>query len=165
MRWWREQRSNVVSHESRVESQSVRQKDECEARMTKSKQGSLIPAERIEHAILLLRGQKVMIDADLAALYAVETGQLVRAVKRNIERFPQDFAFQLTQQGFTNLMADLRRMHLTEDFVSTSQTIWGMRYEIVAPITGPSGDAVLFRSVWQIDLGTDVPRLITMYPE
>jgi hypothetical protein len=68
-----------------------------------AKQGMLIPPERIERAILLLRGQKVMIDADLAALYAVETKQLVRAVKRNIDRSPGDFAFLLTQQEFTNL--------------------------------------------------------------
>jgi hypothetical protein len=44
-----------------------------------------------------------MIDADLAALYGVETGQLVRQVKRNIERFPDDFAFQLTRKEFTDL--------------------------------------------------------------
>jgi len=68
---------------------------------------TLIPPERIESAILLLRGQKVMIDADLAALYAVETGQLVRAVKRNIDRFPRDFAFQLTQNEFTNLKCQI----------------------------------------------------------
>ena len=59
--------------------------------MAKRKQVALIPPERNEHAILLLRGQKVMIDADLAALYAVETKQLVRAVKRNSDRFPGDF--------------------------------------------------------------------------
>jgi hypothetical protein len=64
---------------------------------------ALIPPDRIERAILLLRGQKVMIDADLAALYAVETKQLVRAVKRNIDRFPDDFAFQLSQKEFTDL--------------------------------------------------------------
>lgn len=59
----------------------------------------------------------------------------------------------------------LRNAHLVEDVVATSQTSWGVRYEIVAPLTGPSGDTVVFRSVWQIDLGTDAPRLITMYPE
>jgi hypothetical protein len=64
---------------------------------------ALIPQERIERAILLIRGQKVMLDSDLAALYDVVTGQLVRAVKRNIDRFPQDFAFQLTQKEFTDL--------------------------------------------------------------
>jgi len=51
-----------------------------------SKDRSLIPAERIERSILMIRGHKVMLDTDLAALYGVETGQLVRAVKRNISR-------------------------------------------------------------------------------
>jgi hypothetical protein len=64
---------------------------------------SLIPVERIEQAILLMRGQKVMLDADLALLYGVETGHLVRAVKRNADRFPEDFAFQLTRKEFTDL--------------------------------------------------------------
>jgi hypothetical protein len=57
---------------------------------------SLIPVERIERAILQIRGQKVMLDRDLASLYGVETKQLVQAMKRNIERFPDDFMFQLT---------------------------------------------------------------------
>ena len=64
---------------------------------------SLIPAERIEKAILLIRGQKVLLDADLAALYAVETGALTRAVKRNLQRFPRDFMFRLTNKEFANL--------------------------------------------------------------
>jgi len=59
---------------------------------------SIVPAERIERAILLLRGQKVMLDADLATLYGVETRVLVQAVKRNIERFPGDFMFQLNKE-------------------------------------------------------------------
>jgi hypothetical protein len=67
--------------------------------------------------------------------------------------------------NWQQLYRDLRSMHLTEDVVITSQTLWGVRYEIVAPLTGPTGDTVLFRSIWQIDLGTDAPRLITMYPE
>jgi hypothetical protein len=66
---------------------------------------------------------------------------------------------------WTQLESDLRSMHLPEDVVAISQTQWGTRYEIVAPLTGPSGDFVVFRSVWQIDLGTNAPRLITMYPE
>jgi hypothetical protein len=63
----------------------------------------VIPAERIEHAILLIRGQKVMLSADLAALYDVPVKVLNQAVKRNIERFPADFVFQLTRQEFGNL--------------------------------------------------------------
>ena len=67
------------------------------------KETALVPMERIEQAILLIRGQRVMLDADLAELYEVETGKLVRAVKRNIERFPVDFMFQLTQEEFRTL--------------------------------------------------------------
>ncbi|HXE41960.1 MAG TPA: ORF6N domain-containing protein [Candidatus Baltobacteraceae bacterium] len=57
---------------------------------------NLIPTERIERAILLIRGEKVMLDSDLAAIYGVETGALNRAVKRNASRFPKDFMFKLT---------------------------------------------------------------------
>ena len=59
---------------------------------------AVIPIERITRAILLIRGQKVMLDADLAELYGVETKALNRAVKRNIGRFPGDFMFQLTTE-------------------------------------------------------------------
>jgi hypothetical protein len=61
-----------------------------------SGQISLVPMERIERAIVLVRGEKVMLDSDLAGLYGVETGALNRAVKRNPTRFPDDFMFQLT---------------------------------------------------------------------
>ena len=57
-----------------------------------------IPVERIERAILFLRGHKVMLDSDLAALYGVETRVLMQAVNRNSERFPKDFMFQLNYQ-------------------------------------------------------------------
>ncbi len=52
---------------------------------------------RIERSILFLRGEKVMLDVGLASLYGVETRYLIQAVKRNIDRFPQDFMFQLTK--------------------------------------------------------------------
>ena len=67
------------------------------------KRKSIVPVERIEKAILLIRGQKVMLDTDLAALYGVETKQLKRAVRRNINRFPKDFMFQLTKEEFDDL--------------------------------------------------------------
>lgn len=60
-------------------------------------EASLIPARRIEQKILLLRGEKVMLDRDLAELYGVETKVLNQAVKRNLERFPADFMFQLSK--------------------------------------------------------------------
>jgi hypothetical protein len=63
-----------------------------------SKDRSLIPAERIERSILLIRGQKVMLDRDLAQLYGVETRALNQAVRRNIARFPEDFMFRLTRE-------------------------------------------------------------------
>ena len=59
-------------------------------------QTSLIEPEPIEQVILLIRGQRVMLDRDLAALYGVTTGNLNKAVQRNVERFPPDFMFQLT---------------------------------------------------------------------
>ena len=59
---------------------------------------SPVPIERIERAILLIRGHKVMLDADLATLYEVPTKVLLQAVKRNLERFPSDFMFQLEKQ-------------------------------------------------------------------
>jgi len=68
-----------------------------------SKNRSLIPLERIERSILLIRGQKVMLSPDLAELYQVEPRVLVQAVKRNIARFPEDFMFQLTEEEFYNL--------------------------------------------------------------
>jgi hypothetical protein len=57
---------------------------------------SIIPAERIEQAIVILRGQKVMLDSDLAALYGVPTRRLNEQVRRNLKRFPTDFMFELT---------------------------------------------------------------------
>jgi hypothetical protein len=65
---------------------------------------SLVPMERIEKAILVLRGQKVILDKDLAALYGVTTGNVNRAVNRNLDRFPDDFMLQLTDEEFGNLI-------------------------------------------------------------
>ena len=65
---------------------------------------ALIPTEKIEKKILLLRGQKVMLDKDLAELYDVETFNLNKAVKRNLDHFPSDFMFQLTKEEFNNLI-------------------------------------------------------------
>ena len=64
---------------------------------------AVIPNERITRAILLIRGQKVMLDTALAELYDVDTGALNRAVKRNQGRFPADFMFQLSEEEAENL--------------------------------------------------------------
>ncbi len=68
---------------------------------------SLVPVESIERAILVLRGDKVLLDADLAALYCVETKALNRAVHRNIERFPADFMFRLTARETAGLRSQI----------------------------------------------------------
>jgi hypothetical protein len=68
-----------------------------------TKDASLIPAERIERTILLIRGHKVMLDSDLAELYGVEARSLLQSFRRNIQRFPPDFAFQLTTEEFAVL--------------------------------------------------------------
>jgi len=73
------------------------------------------PVRHVEEKILLIRGQKVILDLDLAALYEVETKVLVQAVKRNLDRFPEDFMFRLTVQEFNNLRSQ---------FVTSS---WGGR--------------------------------------
>src|SRR3989338_697581 len=75
----------------------------------------LIPQERIEHRIYVIRGQKVMLDRDLAELYGVLTKALLQAVKRNPKRFPRDFMFILTRQEVMNLRSQ---------FVTSS---WGGR--------------------------------------
>jgi len=70
--------------------------------MKKSKT-SLIPQEAIEGKILFIRGKKVMLDRDLASLYGITTGNLNKAVRRNIDRFPEDFMFQLSKNEYDSL--------------------------------------------------------------
>lgn len=77
---------------------------------------SLVPVERVQQSILFMRKEKVILDADLAELYGVETKALTRAVKRNLERFPHDFMFQLSKEEFE---------HLRHHFGTSSQ--WGGR--------------------------------------
>ena len=68
---------------------------------------SVVPVERIEQAILFLRGEKVILSPQLAKLYGVAPRVLVQAVKRNMERFPTDFMFQLTREEFRNLKSQI----------------------------------------------------------
>lgn len=67
------------------------------------KNESLLPIENITSKIYLIRKEKVMLDSDLATLYGVATKVIVQAVKRNIDRFPKDFMFQLTTNQYKNL--------------------------------------------------------------
>lgn len=72
-----------------------------------AKKRSLLPAKRIERSILVLRGEKVILDADIAELYGVETRTLVQAMKRNLDRFPPDFMFQLTPDEVESLRSQI----------------------------------------------------------
>ena len=72
-----------------------------------SKTDRLVIRPRIKDAILSLRGEKVMLDMDLAGLYGVETRVLVQAVKRNLDRFPEDFMLQLSAAEFRDLRSQI----------------------------------------------------------
>ncbi len=74
---------------------------------------AMVPVERIERLILLIRGQKVMLDRDLARLYGVETRALNQAVRRNIDRFPKDFMFPLTREEI---------MRISQSVISSTHT-------------------------------------------
>ena len=71
---------------------------------------STIPTERIDNNILAIRGHKVMIDADLAALYGVTTKRLNQQVRRNIERFPEDFMFELNAREKAEVVANCNHL-------------------------------------------------------
>jgi hypothetical protein len=75
----------------------------CIIKMVKIEQDVTIEDELVMSKIFIIRNQKVMLDKDLAQLYGVETKQLKRQVKRNIERFPDDFMMELTEIEFENL--------------------------------------------------------------
>jgi ORF6N domain len=82
----------------------------------------LVPIERIERRIFLIRGQKVMIDKDLAELYGVPTKVLNRATMRNNDRFPVDFMFQLTKDEFEALRCQIGTSNLKSQ-IATSNLI------------------------------------------
>ena len=86
--------------------------------MSPARKQSLIPMEQIEPRILLLRGQRVILDADLAELYGVTTKRLNEQVKRNRGRFPADFAFQVTRRREGEVVANCD--HLRASFPATS---------------------------------------------
>jgi phage regulator Rha-like protein len=79
----------------------------------------IIPIDNVEKKILIVRGHKVLIDKDLAELYGVETKVLIQAVKRNIDRFPSDFMFQLNNQDVVRLRSQ---------FVTSKSGRGGRRY-------------------------------------
>jgi hypothetical protein len=89
---------------------------------------SLVPLEVIEQKILLIKGQKVMLDSDLAALYGVTTKRLNEQVRRNLKRFPADFMYQLSREEFESLKSHFATSsswggRRTRPFVFTEQGI------------------------------------------
>ncbi|MCD6192492.1 MAG: ORF6N domain-containing protein, partial [Candidatus Aminicenantes bacterium] len=81
--------------------------DDSEVKKVHKPSPAVVPVELIEKKIYLIRGHKVMLSTDLAKLYGVEVRVLVQAVKRNIERFPEDFMFQLSQEEYENLKSQI----------------------------------------------------------
>nr|AIT69750.1 putative DNA-binding protein [uncultured bacterium] len=86
-----------------------------------------IPAARVEKAILLIRDEKVILDADLAALYGVSTKRLKEQVRRNRQRFPEDFMFELTTDAQAVLNAQIKESNLRSQ-IATSRSHGGRRY-------------------------------------
>jgi hypothetical protein len=103
----------------------------------KELQPTQTPLENIENLILNIRGKQVMLDRDLARLYGVETKALNQAVKRNIERFPEDFMFQLTNEEFEN---NLRSQFVTSSIESSNyECIHNLRSQIATSSNGKHG--------------------------
>ena len=84
---------------------------------------TLVPIESIISKIVFLRGEKVLLDRDLAELYGVKTKALKQAVRRNIKRFPDDFMFELTKEEFENWRSQ---------FVTSNGDKMGLRYKPMA---------------------------------
>jgi hypothetical protein len=85
-----------------------------------------VSSDRIEGSILIIRGHKVILDSDLAALYGVSVGRLNEAVKRNRDRFPADFMFQLTSEEFVSLRSQVVSLNLKSQ-IAISSSDWGGR--------------------------------------
>jgi hypothetical protein len=96
--------------------------------MKKDETKSIIPVERIEVSIYIVRGIKVMLDEDLALLYGIETRTLVQSVKRNIERFPKDFMFQLTKDELENLRLQFGTSNSLRSQIVMSKNRGGRRW-------------------------------------
>jgi len=105
---------------------------------------NVIPVERIERAIYLIRGQKVMLDRDLAALYGVETRALKQAVKRNEARFPSDFMFVLSDEELSKWRSQ---------FVTSNADRMGLRH---APMAFTEQGVAMLSSVLKSDRAIDV---------
>jgi hypothetical protein len=88
---------------------------------------SVVPLEQIERRIFLVRGHRVMLDSELAKLYGVPTKVLIQAVKRNVDRFPEDFMFQLSSEEFELLKRQADVPGLRSQIVTSNKSINGAR--------------------------------------
>jgi len=118
------------------------------------KKVDVLTPENIAALIYLIRGQKVMLDRDLAGLYEVETKVLKQAVRRNIDRFPEDFMFELSGQEFKNLRSQ---------FVTSSLSQWGgARYKpMVFTEQGVAMLSSVLRSKRAIQVNIHIMRAFT----
>lgn len=114
------------------------------------KQTALLPVDhKILNKIYVIRGQKVMLDQDLAEMYKVETRRLNEQVKRNIKRFPKDFMFLLTKKEFDNLMSQI-----ATSSSSNADSAWGGRRKM--PYAFTEQGVAMLSSVLSSDTAIDV---------
>ena len=105
------------------------------------------PVEAVAHRILLIRGEKVMLDADLAALYDVPTKALNQAVKRNIARFPRDFMFQLSKLE-------------KDEVVTTCDHLANLRFSRTLPFAFTEHGALMLGNVLKSDRAIEASLLV-----
>ena len=121
--------------------------------MAKQTKAITVPDEIVMNKIYFIRGQKVMIDTDLAELYGVETKVLKQAVKRNTERFPEDFMFEMNKQEFVNLRSQ---------FVTSSLTHGGVRYlPMIFTVQGVAMLSSILNSKKAIAVNIQIIRIFT----
>ncbi len=108
---------------------------------------NLIPQERIQNSILYIRGQKVMLDRDLAELYGVETRRLNEQVKRNIDRFPVDFMFQLTREE-------------KEEVVANCDHLKSLKFSKTNPYAFTEHGAIMLASILNTSLAVETSILV-----
>ena len=113
----------------------------------------IIPVESIQQRIYLIRGHKVMLDADLAELYGVETKAFNRAVRRNKDRFPEDFMFQLTREEFETLRFQIGTSNLESQSGTSKSARGGRRY---APLVFTEQGVAMLSSVLRSDRAVQV---------
>ena len=125
---------------------------EQQVTMSDFKQDVMEHLEQIRSRIYEVRGVRVMLDFDLAALYQVETRVLKQAVRRNIERFPEDFMFEMTEQEYNSLIISLRSQ------IVTSKERGGRRY---MPLAFTEHGVIMLASLLRSEIAVQMSVQIT----